>query len=866
MTRNDVPAQLLVIQIPDTVIFPSCTVPLVLSNFSDTVLDEFQTNMPYVLFVSDLGDGRLLNVGVVGKAQTYKPRMKSKKRAATIEFTMHFRATFSLLPVPGELGLAHWVEYPDILVSSSETQTQKFKQALNELGANFRALRDIALLTLNEEEKSNFEHRVSPEAIEEWFQKPDIEKLAEMLDRISGSLIFLISGESVALNIPLLVLLQEQSVLVRFELLHKLLDAFVNGTALGGDPMNEFETPQRRSQKSDATDLERQYREIKDKIPKEAQYEIERELTRLRMDLHSAEAAMVKEHLTWLFGMPWGVRTEDTRDLNAVKRILDKDHWGLEKVKERILEYLAVRQLNPETKAPILCFVGPPGVGKTSLGKSIARALGRKFVRLSLGGMRDEADIKGHSGTYVNALPGKIVQMIRRAGSANPVFMLDEIDKIGADWRGDPASAFLEVLDPEQNKSFFDRYLNVPFDLSKVFFITTGNIVETVHPALRDRMEIIELPGYGEDEKVHIAENHLIPRKLSETGLIAENLSSLGLPAYTIAFSREALKQIVNLYAPEPGVRLLEQKIGEVCRKLAHELLTKKGILVPVQKEIQEQVGMETLPAVIEILPEHLHRYLGPPKRYEVMNDVNELSPGVAPILMVTSDGAGKVGFVEVSSRKDDKLDFKFTGHLQEVIRESCNVALSRLLHNGGPLAKEDYRRFIHVHFPEGAIQKDGPSAGVMILAAIYSCFRGIPMKKGLTGTGEIQLVRNIILPVGGIRQKLLAAIRAGFTDIMIPEANCRDVEEISEEVRSQIAVHYIRTHEDILKLAFPEHYLSKGTKKIKKLKKLCNWLPGFQKSPATAGLFFFEESGDILRDENRLFPFVAIVRKGNKR
>jgi ATP-dependent Lon protease len=521
----------------------------------------------------------------------------------------------------------------------------------------------------------------------------------------------------------------------------------------------------------------------KAKLPPEANKEAERELDRLsKMQPGAAEYTVSRTYLEWLVGLPWVTSTEDNLDISQASRVLNEDHYDLDKVKERILDYLAVRKLKPDTKGPILCFVGPPGTGKTSVGQSIARALGKKFVRISLGGVRDEADIRGHRRTYIGALPGRIIQGLKRSGSNNPLFMLDEVDKMGTDFRGDPSAALLEVLDPEQNFSFTDHYLDVPFDLSRVMFITTANIIDPIPPALRDRMEIIELSGYTEHEKNHIARNFLIPRQIKENGLTTEQLE----------IEDEALIDIIRKYTREAGVRNLEREIGTIARKVAR-------YIVEGRKE------------KTTIMPKDLSIYLGPQKFfYELAEKTSE--PGVANGLAWTPSG-GNIIFIEASS-VSGKGNLILTGHLGDVMQESARAAFtyvrSLLVARSGetlpkyitPIPKDFYKEAdIHIHVPSGAIPKDGPSAGIAMAVALTSALSGWPANRETGMTGEITL-RGKVLPVGGIKDKVLAAHRAGLKKIILPKENDKDMEEIPEEVKEELKFIFVETVKEALEVA----------------------------------------------------------------
>lgn len=508
-------------------------------------------------------------------------------------------------------------------------------------------------------------------------------------------------------------------------------------------------------------------------LPDEVRKEAERELNRLeRMHPSSAEYTVAATYLDWILALPWCEGTEDNLDIRKARRILDEDHYGLEKPKKRIIEYLAVRKLKPDSKGPILCFVGPPGTGKTSLGQSIARALGRKFVRIALGGVRDEAEIRGHRRTYIGALPGRIIQGIRRAESNNPVFMLDEIDKLGADFRGDPSSALLEVLDPAQNYAFVDHYLDLPFDLSHVMFITTANILDTIPPALQDRLEVIELVSYTQDEKLKIAQRYLIPRQITENGLTPEQ----------ITFTTGAIKLIISGYTREAGVRNLEREIAAICRGVASQVaegtLTKTVIRV---KDVPKYLGP------VRVIPEVLMR---------------TGKPGVAVGLAWTPLG-GEILFVEATAMPGKK-GLTLTGQLGEIMKESAMAALSFIRSNAHALGIDPnfYENTdLHVHVPSGAIPKDGPSAGVTILTALTSLLTNRPVKKGLAMTGEITL-RGLVLPVGGIKEKVLAAHRAGIKTVILPRLNKKDLSDIPPHIRRDVEFKFVDDMMEVLRLA----------------------------------------------------------------
>ena len=513
------------------------------------------------------------------------------------------------------------------------------------------------------------------------------------------------------------------------------------------------------------------------KLLTEALGEAERELERLeRTPPGAAEYTMSRTYLDWMTNLPWSKSTEDNLDISQAERVLDEDHYDLDKVKQRLLDYLAVRKLKADMRGPILCFVGPPGTGKTSVGQSIARALGRKFFRMSLGGIRDEAEIRGHRRTYIGALPGRIIQGIRRTQSNNPVFMLDEIDKVGADFRGDPSAALLEVLDPEQNFAFADNYLGAPFDLSKVMFITTANIIDTIPPALMDRMEVIELPGYTELEKLQIAKGFLIPRQLGENGLSDGRLE----------FNDDAILTIIRNYTREAGVRNLEREIGSICRKVARRVAS-------------GEEGMVT------ITPDMLHDFLGPRRfRYEVAEEEDEV--GVATGLAWTQAG-GDILFVE-ATLVPGKGSLILTGKLGDVMQESAKAALTYARSHTAiswEIPADFYEKNdVHIHVPAGAIPKDGPSAGVTMAVALVSAVTGRPVRKDIGMTGEITL-RGKVLPVGGVKEKVLAAHRAGVKKVVLPKENEKDLEDVPQQVKDELEFIPVDRIDEVLKVAIKD-------------------------------------------------------------
>jgi ATP-dependent Lon protease len=512
----------------------------------------------------------------------------------------------------------------------------------------------------------------------------------------------------------------------------------------------------------------------KAELPTEADQVARKQLKRLRtMQVGSAEYTVVRTYLDWILDLPWSQATEDNMDIAEVRRVLDEDHYGLEKVKKRIVEYLAVRKLKKDKKGPILCLLGPPGVGKTSLGKSIARALGRKFVRVSLGGVHDEAAIRGHRRTYVGALPGQIIQGMKKANTVNPVFMMDEVDKIGHDFRGDPSAALLEVLDPEQNNTFADHYLEIPYDLSKVMFVATANIADPIPPPLRDRMEILDLPGYTRREKLAIAKQHLIPKQLEEHGLSTEQL----------VFTDEAVEQVIELYTREAGVRSLERQIASVIR----------GVAVKVA---EGDKGKRTIKN-----DEDLREFLGATKYTSEVAERTE-ETGVATGLAWTSAG-GEILFIE-ATRMYGTGKLQLTGQLGDVMKESAHAALSYVRSNAGKYGiSKDFmeKSDVHIHIPAGAMPKDGPSAGITMLSSIVSLLTGIRVRHDVAMTGEISL-RGRVLPIGGFKEKTLAAHRAGIKRIIFPERNKPDLEEVPKEIRDELEFVPVTRLDEVIKAA----------------------------------------------------------------
>jgi len=591
-------------------------------------------------------------------------------------------------------------------------------------------------------------------------------------------------------------LLETTNVRARMAELHRLLtkelEVLELGSKIQADVQSEVGKGQRefllreqmkaiQKELGEGDDQAKEIEELRAKIeaagmPVDVKKEAVRELDRLsKMPAAAAEYTVARTYIDWLVVLPWAKRTDEVIDLVRTMEILNRDHSGLDRIKDRIVEYLAVRKLKPDVKGPILCFVGPPGVGKTSLAKSIATSMGRNYVRVSLGGMRDEAEIRGHRRTYIGALPGQVIQGLRRAGSRNPVFILDEIDKLGADFRGDPASALLEVLDPEQNNTFRDHYLDVPFDLSEVLFITTANVLDTIPGPLRDRMEIVELAGYTEEEKLQIARDHIVSRQLANHGLSAE----------AVTFTEAALAAIIRGYTREAGVRSLEREIGAICRKIARR--SAEGTAAPA----------------LAVTPEVVEAMLGAPVHLDEQMKDRTKDPGVAIGLAWTPVG-GDVLFIE-ASRMAGGGQLTLTGHLGDVMKESARIALSWVRANGArygidPQFYKDAE--MHLHVPSGAIPKDGPSAGVTMVTALVSALSGRPVRGDVAMTGEITLSGRV-LPIGGVKEKVLAARRLGIREVILPRLNQKNVnEDLTPELRRDLTVRYVEDADEVLRIA----------------------------------------------------------------
>jgi ATP-dependent Lon protease len=769
-----IPAELPILPLRDTVLFPNSFMPLAVARESSVrLIDEA------------ISSGRLVGVFTQRDASVEEP---GRDDLYDIGTATHIHKMFKL---------------PDGSLRLIVQGLARLK--LDEIVAHrpyLRARVSMALETLRDEDhleidalqrniKTNFQQVVSLSPL----LSDDLQTLALNIVEPGRLADFIASSLTTVTTAIKQEVLETLDVRARMDNLNRILIKELEVLELGSKIQSQVQSEVGKNQREyflreqlkaiqkelgEGDDQTKEIEELREKIeaagmPENVRKEALRELDRLaKMPAAAAEYTVSRTYLDWLVALPWQKRTEEVIDLVKTKAQLDMDHSDLEKAKDRILEYLAVRKLNPEVKGPILCFVGPPGVGKTSLARSIAVSLGRKFARVSLGGMRDEAEIRGHRRTYIGALPGQIIQGLRRAESRNPVFILDEIDKLGSDFRGDPGSALLEVLDPEQNGTFRDHYLDLPFDLSEVLFITTANVLDPVPPALRDRMEVLELPGYTEEEKLKIAQEHLVAKQIKNHGLTMESLS----------FSEAALHSVIRGYTREAGVRNLEREIAALCRKAAR----------------RRAEGHE---APLEITPSVVLEMLGAPRFLDEEIEERTKNPGVAIGLAWTPVG-GEVLFVE-ASRMHGPGTLTLTGHLGDVMKESARAALSWLRAHATEYGIDpDFYKAaeIHLHVPSGAIPKDGPSAGVTMVAALVSELTGRPVRGDLAMTGEITLSGRV-LPVGGIKEKVLAARRVGIREVILPQQNEKNIkEDLGEELRRELRVHLVSTIDEALLIA----------------------------------------------------------------
>jgi ATP-dependent Lon protease len=769
-----IPPELPVLPLRDTVLFPNSFMPLAVAREASVRLVE-EANAA----------GRLIGVFTQREAAVEEPLQEDLYPVGTVT---HIHKMFKL--PDGSLRL--------IVQGLARVTLDRIVQARPYLRAAVTVADDVLrdedhleIDALQRNIKSNFQQVVSLSPL----LSDDLQTLAANITD-PGKLTDFIASSLATIGTPVKQeILSTVDVRARMDTLNRLLIKELEVLELGSKIQSQVQSEVGKNQREyflreqmkaiqkelgEGDEQAKEIDELRAKIdaagmPDTVKKEALRELDRLsKMPVAAAEYTVSRTYVDWLVALPWAKRTEDSIDLKRTKTVLDADHTGLEKVKDRVLEYLAVRKLNPEVKGPILCFLGPPGVGKTSLARSIANSIGRKFVRVSLGGMRDEAEIRGHRRTYIGALPGQIIQGIRRAESKNPVFILDEIDKLGSDFRGDPASALLEVLDPEQNNSFRDHYLDVPFDLSEVLFLTTANVLDPVPPPLRDRMEVLELAGYTEEEKLAIAFEHLIAKQVKNHGLTPDH----------VEFTREAIAAVIRGYTREAGVRNLEREIGALCRKIARRRAEGDEAPVTVTREF-----------VVEML--------GAPVYLDEEIEDRTKDPGVAVGLAWTPAG-GEVLFVE-ASRMQGGGSLTLTGHLGDVMKESARTALSwfraHAQHYGvDPAFYKDSE--IHLHVPSGAVPKDGPSAGVTMVCALASQLTGRPVRGDLAMTGEISLSGRV-LPVGGIKEKVLAARRHGITELVLPRQNEKNVrEDLTEDLRKELTIHFVSQIAEVVAIA----------------------------------------------------------------
>jgi ATP-dependent Lon protease len=785
-----IPDELPILPLRDTVLFPNSFMPLAVARESSVrLIDEA------------ISGGKLIGVFTQRDASVEEPQQADLYAVGTAS---HIHKMFKLpdgslrLIVQGltRLTLDEVVETRPYL----RARVRSAPEALDETDA-------LEIDALLRNIKTNFQQVVSLSPL----LSDDLQTLAANITE-PGRLTDFIASSLTTIATPVKQeVLETLDVRARMDALNRILIKELEVLELGSKIQSQVQSEVGKNQREyflreqlkaiqkelgEGDDQTKEIEELTEKIessgmPDQVRKEAQRELDRLsKMPVAAAEYTVSRTYLDWLVSLPWQKRTDEVIDLPRTKQVLDADHSGLEKAKDRILEYLAVRKLNPEVKGPILCFAGPPGVGKTSLARGIAQSLERKFVRVSLGGMRDEAEIRGHRRTYIGALPGQIIQGLRRAESKNPVFILDEIDKLGSDFRGDPASALLEVLDPEQNNTFRDHYLDVPFDLSEVLFITTANVLDPIPPALRDRMEVLEIPGYTEEEKLKIACEHLVQKQVKNHGLTPEQLT----------ISDEALKSVIRGYTREAGVRNLEREIGALCRKAAR------------RRAEGDDAPLTITPAVVQEM-------LGAPIFLDEEMEERTKEPGVAIGLAWTPAG-GDVLFIEASKMAGTGL-LTLTGQLGDVMKESARAALSWFrAHAAAYGADPDFFKNaeIHLHVPSGAIPKDGPSAGVTIATALASELTRRPVRGDIAMTGEITLSGRV-LPVGGIKEKVLAARRVGIREVILPRQNEKNVkEDLTEDLRKDMTIHFVQTVEEVLLLALTPAPKARGDKKERRV------------------------------------------------
>jgi ATP-dependent Lon protease len=770
----EIPSELPVLPLRDTVLFPNSFMPLAVAREASVRLIDEAT-----------ASGRMIGVFTQREAAVEEPLQDDLYPIGT---ATHIHKMFKL--PDGSLRLI--VQGLARVRLDRVVQTRPYlRAAVSAAGESLRDEDRLEIDALQRNIKSNFQQVVSLSPL----LSDDLQALAANITE-PGKLADFIASSLATIGTPIKQeVLETLDIRARMDSLNRILIKELEVLELGSKIQSQVQSEVGKNQREyflreqlkaiqkelgEGDEQAKEIDELREKIdtagmPEGVKKEALRELDRLsKMPVAAAEYTVSRTYLDWVVALPWSKRTEDSIDLKRTKEVLDADHSGLEKVKDRVLEYLAVRKLNPDVKGPILCFLGPPGVGKTSLARSIANSLGRKFVRVSLGGMRDEAEIRGHRRTYIGALPGQVIQGLRRAESKNPVFILDEIDKLGSDFRGDPASALLEVLDPEQNNTFRDHYLDVPFDLSEVLFLTTANVLDPIPPPLRDRMEVLELAGYTEEEKLKIAFEHLVEKQVKNHGLTLEQ----------VEFTEPAIRAVIRGYTREAGVRNLEREIGALCRKVARR-----------RAEGDDARVVITHDTVVEML--------GAPTFLDEEIENRTKDPGVAVGLAWTPAG-GEVLFVE-ASRMQGGGSLTLTGHLGDVMKESARTALSwfrahATRYGVDPTFYKDAE--IHLHVPSGAIPKDGPSAGVTMVTALASGLTGRPVRGDVAMTGEITLSGRV-LPVGGIKEKVLAARRHGITEVILPRQNEKNIkEDLTEELRRELTIHYVGHIEEVVAIA----------------------------------------------------------------
>src|SRR6187397_1475395 len=769
-----IPDELPILPLRDTVLYPNSFMPLAVARESSVKLID-----------DAITAGKLVGVFTQRDASVEEPQKDDLYEVGTAS---HIHKMFKL--PDGSLRLI--VQGLARVTLDEVTETRPYLRArVRQAVENFDDSDNLEIDALLRNIKTNFQQVVSLSPL----LSDDLQTLAANITEPGRLSDFIASSLTTITTTVKQAVLEKLDVRERMDAVNRIRIKELEVLELGSKIQSQVQSEVGRNQREyflreqlkaiqkelgEGDDQTKDIEELQEKIdaagmPEAVRKEALRELDRLaRMPVAAAEYTVSRTYMDWLVTLPWQKHTDEVIDLPKTKDILDADHSGLEKAKDRILEYLAVRKLNPDVKGPILCFAGPPGVGKTSLAKSIATSLGRKFVRVSLGGMRDEAEIRGHRRTYIGALPGQIIQGLRRAESKNPVFILDEIDKLGSDFRGDPASALLEVLDPEQNNSFRDHYLDVPFDLSEVLFVTTANVLDTIPPPLRDRMEVLELPGYTEEEKLKIAKEHLVAKQIGNHGLTGE----------MVTFTDEALRLVIRGYTREAGVRNLEREIASIVRRIARRRAEGSDAVVSITRDV-----------VVELL--------GAPRFLDEEMEERTKNPGVA-IGMAWTPVGGEVLFIE-ASRMQGSGTLTLTGHLGDVMKESARAALSWFRAHAAQFNVDpDFYKSseIHLHVPSGAIPKDGPSAGVTMAVALASELTGRPVRGDIAMTGEITLSGRV-LPVGGIKEKVLAARRLGVKEIILPRQNDKDVkEDLNEELRKGLTIHLVSTIDEVLLLA----------------------------------------------------------------